>query len=518
MRIDKLREKSGKKNSPVLLGFFLLAVSFFLLIRLAFFCFSADIWYDEVFSVKMISRSFKEIVEFTARDVHPPLYYWYLKFFIQVGELISGGLTKEGVVILAKLASWLPMAGLWILAITKIRRQFGLFTGAIFSFCVCTMPQLTGYGIEIRMYSLALFLVTLAFLFAYDINVRRRKRDFAGLFCCGILVAYTQYFSCLGIVFLYLGTGWLIRKDKEALKKWLFCIGASVIAYLPWLGALIRQLARVSGSYWIPPLTWKSFGGCLKYIYLPSGGYPWLNYALAILLILATSILAGLFLRKGMSAGAIFRQEGGVLLLGWGMLGGVILIGVGVSILVSPVFVYRYMIPFLGAFWLVFALLLDKADKGPLRAVVFLLILTVGYINIRGVFWEEGNKNQNMSTTLQGLSRIGEEDVLIFNFNHVQAVVGYYQANDSYLLYQEPEQLIKEVYGNFRMLEDAAQIDELLEEHPEGTLWFLGSFNSREEIVEQWQSMGFAVTGEGSYLLERYWFNLYRLEKEKADR
>ena len=514
MKCSRIGQKMKIKGIKDILGFFLLLISLFLLGKMIRFCLSPDIWYDEVFSTKMISGSFKEITRFTARDVHPPFYYWYLKVFVQAGRMILGTLTRESTVILAKLASTLPLAGLWILAATKMRKQFGPFTAGVFIFCVYTMPQLTAYGMEIRMYSLALFLVTLAFLFAYDASVTKKTAAFVGLFFSGILVAYTHYFSCLGIAFLYLLLGWIIRKDRDGMKKWLLCGSAFVFAYLPWLGTLIRQFFQVRGSYWIPPLTWKSFAGCIKYIYLPSGGYPWLNYTLAVLLILTTLVLAGLFWRKQGVSGLESAKEKEAICLSWGMLAGVILVGVGISIRVSPVFVYRYMIPFLGSFWFVFAFLLDRSDKRTVWITAWLLTFLVGCINVRGVFWEENNKQEHMADTMAGLGQIQEEDILVFNFNHVQAVVGYYLQNSRYLLYQEPEQLIQEIYGNFHMLKDAAGLENILAEQTEGSVWSLGSFHSREEIVEQWRNLGLTVTEEGSFLLERYWFNLYRIEKK----
>ncbi|MGN0307175.1 MAG: hypothetical protein ACI4DN_03050 [Lachnospiraceae bacterium] len=502
-----------KQKPREIVGFFLLGISLLLLGKMVALCFSADIWYDEVFSVKMIFGSYGDILRFTAKDVHPPFYYWYLKGFVWAGSLLLGGWTKERAVILAKLASVLPMTGIWLLAAVKVRKRFGLFVAGLFSFCVCTMPQLTAYGMEIRMYSLALFLVTLAFFFAYDICVTKQSRAFLGLFLCGICIAYTQYFSCLGIILLYSAVGWFVRRDKNKLKKWGLCVGLSVLAYLPWIGILIRQFTQVKGSYWIEPLTWKSLAGCIKYIYLPSGGYPRLNYILAAVFILTTLLLAGLFLKKKIREGAVLEHEGIALVFSWGMLGGVILLGVGISILISPIFVYRYMIPFLGSFWFVFALLTHRCDRKSLWLFACILTVFIGYINVKGVFWEERNKQEHMEDTLLGLEQIGQEDILIFNFNHVQAVVGYYQENESYLLYQEPEALMHQLYSNFKMLEDETQIENLFSEKKNGQVWFLGSFNSREEIVEKWRSMGFSVTEEGSFLLERYWFNLYHIEK-----
>ena len=42
-------------------------------------------------------------------------------------------------------------------------------------------------------------------------------------------------------------------------------------------------------------------------------------------------------------------------------------------------------------------------------------------------------------------------------------------------------------------------------------VYFLGSFNSREEIVEHWKELGISSDLLGEALVERYWINFYRL-------
>ena len=45
----------------------------------------------------------------------------------------------------------------------------------------------------------------------------------------------------------------------------------------------------------------------------------------------------------------------------------------------------------------------------------------------------------------------------------------------------------------------------------ERNVYFFGSFNSREELLKEWETEGIAYTEEGTYLLERYYFNVYHL-------
>ena len=60
---------------------------------------SKGIWSDEAFSFGMIRHSFRDIWNLTAGDVHPPLYYYYLKIFLM---LFGDGL------ITARIASIIP--------------------------------------------------------------------------------------------------------------------------------------------------------------------------------------------------------------------------------------------------------------------------------------------------------------------------------------------------------------------------------------------------------------------------
>ena len=75
-----------------------------------------------------------------------------------------------------------------------------------------------------------------------------------------------------------------------------------------------------------------------------------------------------------------------------------------------------------------------------------------------------------------------------------------------------PEPLIMEIFGNKGSVEDTEQIREWLDEGR--TVWFFGSFNSREDIRTEWEKDGILTEETGSYMLERYWFNIYSVFRE----
>ncbi|MDE7177840.1 MAG: hypothetical protein K2O59_08490 [Lachnospiraceae bacterium] len=564
-------EKKQKYTGGDLTGYLLLGISVMMLGKSLMLCFSSDIWYDELFTVGMIEHSYGELIRFTAADVHPPLYYCIVKLFSELCKLIVPG---ADTVVLAKLASILPYGMLILYSVTFIRRRFGMLVSGLFSFCILAMPQLSAYTVEVRMYGWAMFFVTAAFLHAGElvrsyVNRSAAKsesgpaRNAAGvqksdtlhaaaLVLYGLAAAYTQYFACVavGMVYLYVLIGFFLQ-DRSRIKVWLVCLAVSVAGYAPWLAALAGQLHAVGENYWILPLTWRSLGGCVKFLMKPAFTGAVLSAALAVVLTCGCSAAVFYVGLKGwrdhgkmtaddklshnsrvLNAHGQKEEEAFFVLAGVGVLAGLVAFGFLASFLFRPVFVYRYMIPAAGCFWLSVAVAVGELCKpkektievsGRERAVrtatfafLFLLIVT-GLRDYRAFMGEEEYKIVCMRETQTALAQIGPDDSVLYNFDQVQAVTGYYlpETADRFLWRVEGEKLIQEITTPCGMLEDAEEIRTLLKADQGGNkntnLWFIGSFNSRDDIVKEWRDAGLAVEERGSFLLERYWFNLYKI-------
>ena len=539
-----------------ILGYLFLAISVIMLCKSLMLCFSSDIWYDELFTVGMIEHSCGDLIAFTARDVHPPLYYCIVKFFVELCKLIW---TQANPVVTAKVVSVLPYFILLIYSVTFMRRRFGIFTGGLFLFCVTAMPQLSAYTVEVRMYSWALLFVTAAFIHAYGTvtaqsgaastqsvdgwkmtacaRAHMRQIHAAALVCYGLAAAYTQYFACVAVVMVYLYVLVVfIRQDRQRIKEWLFWVVLSSVGYAPWLYALFRQITAVRENYWILPLTWRSLGGCVKFIMKPAFTNEVLSIILAVVMfVMYVSVFAcqacklyhygrekhRKLVNDGENKEQYKEQETeqkqldhfGFAVAGVLVSVGLVLFGFIASALVRPIFVYRYMIPALGCFWLGFAVctnMLFTERRRLFMAVITIGILIIGLRDYRAFMGEEEYKIRLMQETETALSSIAAEDIVIYNFDQVQAVTSYYLTTDSYLWCGTPETLIQEIIRPYGTVEQTAQIQTWIEEGR--TVWFIGSFNSREDIVDEWEAAGLHVEETGSYLLERYWFNLYRID------
>ena len=74
------------KYSDCLPGVLLTLLSLIALGICVFYGLGEDIWFDEVFSVRFMEHGYGEIAWLTSTDVHPPMYYWYLKLFHDIGK------------------------------------------------------------------------------------------------------------------------------------------------------------------------------------------------------------------------------------------------------------------------------------------------------------------------------------------------------------------------------------------------------------------------------------------------
>lgn len=605
------------KNGCGVLFLFLGILSFFVCL---FQAFGQDIWFDEVFSVNFIQHSYKEIAALTGKDVHPPLYYWYLKLFHDIGKVLVPAASS---IVLCKLASMLPFVGIFVYTLTAIRKNFGLHVAGLFWFLIMTMPQISNYTVEIRMYSLALFFITAAFVHSCElvrafpaqgvseaertaepgvaagteeaaepeaaagteetvepeaagsevtsgavltsesvtgengfIKWWKRNKHWLLFWGYGILTAYTQYYACVAVIAIYIALfvffvvkahkgktektsckkthihkeqlkeqeailtkapvkGWKAEHTTEqetgriagkCIGKVLLCAGLSVLAYLPWLPFFFSQVRTVSSSYWIQPLTWKSIFGCMKYIFLPVSYAVKKNYVLACVMILlfGAAFLYSFLMKRKDARGRFF------LLTGLWIAVFTTLIGFVCSILNRPIFVYRYLIPCLGAMWLVAAVVLWDFIEKNWGILLFVPFLLSGYSNMQGFYGEENKKIAEMKVTQSFLADFPKDAVVLCNFNHVQAVTACYlkDSNEIWLYGSNPEDLIAELLPQCRGLEDTTELSQLVKER---NVYFFGSFNSREELLKEWETEGIAYTEEGTYLLERYYFNVYHL-------
>lgn len=221
----------------------------------------AHTWYDENFSLIMCQRPFREMMHLIAVDVHPPLYYLFLKPWCSLFGWTTAAERGLGTVFLA-LAVWLMSLAFG----HAVGRQRAIL---VLPFLVFS-PYAIRYGFEIRMYSL-LMLEVAASTYALVRAIRspetgglwhRRKWWFA--YTLSVLAGmYTQYLVLT--VFVAQALLLLIRSVRAGSTAgrrrgetrdwfWVACYAGAVVCYLPWVPVALAQMGNPSFANNIGPM------------------------------------------------------------------------------------------------------------------------------------------------------------------------------------------------------------------------------------------------------------------------
>jgi len=215
---------------PVLLVI-LLVGAVFRLYRLG----AQSLWVDEGWSLWLADSSIPTIVELTAQDVHPPLFYTLLHFWVEVFGATEGGLRSFSAV-----ASILAILAIYAVGRTLVSEPVGIGAAALLA--------ISPFGIRhaqiAKMYSLLLMLSLLCF---YCFIRWIRDDELMGAYIVSSLaLLYTHVFG--GFILLaqsvYMATAAAAGRSEQPLRKW-FTIQAAIGAlYMPWLVILVIQALR----------------------------------------------------------------------------------------------------------------------------------------------------------------------------------------------------------------------------------------------------------------------------------
>lgn len=217
----------------------------------------SSIWHDEGYTMWLLKYNPIQIIERTARDVHPPGYYLMAKPWV----MIFGNSAFS-----IRFLSILFSIGIIYLVYKIVERLFNDRAAFWASMFVALSPFMVRFAQEARMYGVVAFFTTLGTYFLVRF-IQDKSNKALIFYALSMMVAiYTQYYAFFvilvqWIVVAAITPGFFSFKWGKSLKKqlgvfnykwWLAGI-APVILYLPWFPIAYKQVTRVGGSYWIKP-------------------------------------------------------------------------------------------------------------------------------------------------------------------------------------------------------------------------------------------------------------------------
>jgi hypothetical protein len=250
------------------------------------------IWYDEAYSLLLSERSPALIWSTTAGDVHPPLYYVILHFWMKV--LGNSALSARSLSALADVGTLLLCTKLMSLIAT---RRAACFAGVL----LALLPISVRYSQEVRMYALLGFWLMGATVALVCWGRQPRLKRYPVIYVLLMTAAfYTHYFAALCVLVHWLYWSGLGSGESVLLpvRKWLMANAVIVALYSLWLPSFIRQVGHMTQLEWIPRITWEVLPGLVsQYTVMISAADGGLGWALSISLLM--TVCGVLVLRQG---------------------------------------------------------------------------------------------------------------------------------------------------------------------------------------------------------------------------
>ncbi|MCX7880895.1 MAG: glycosyltransferase family 39 protein [Patescibacteria group bacterium] len=191
-------------------------------------------WRDEAFSYLLAKKNLGEIISLTAADFNPPLYYFFLHFWIKIF-----GPSEIALRTLSLIFYWATIY-LIFLFLTKVFKIKSSWQIICYLLLIAINPAFVYYAFEARMYTMLAFFATLSF---YSFFFHHKKLYLFSL----IAGLYTHYFMIL-VFFNQLIISFLSKKKHRFLTfKTIFL---SFLLFLPWLIFFVFK-NKFSVSFWI---------------------------------------------------------------------------------------------------------------------------------------------------------------------------------------------------------------------------------------------------------------------------
>jgi mannosyltransferase len=218
-----------------------------------------SIWFDESFSWRVITQPVPVMLETTAKDVHPPLYYLGLKGWTTVFGRSVLSLRSFSVML-----AGLSVALLYLLVTTATgRRSAGLVASLLLS--------LSGWHAalsqEARMYLFGtVFALLSTWLLLKATQSKRTELGWWLLYSLSVAaLLYTHYYGfftlaaqgCWVVGYILAATRLRVGEMLQWQLTWYALISFILVGvlFLPWLPTFVAQRSQVSVAFWIPAFT-----------------------------------------------------------------------------------------------------------------------------------------------------------------------------------------------------------------------------------------------------------------------
>ena len=463
------------------------------------------LWGDEAFSANTAHKDVDGILQVLYYwDNHPPLYYYWLKLF---------GTVFGYKVPVFHLASLVPFVIGIVLALTVVRKHFGMLAATFFVMISGLGQACLEYNLEVRMYALAFLCVMGCFYCSYRVIADGSRKTWAGMVLWALAAAYSHYYAlvAVGIMMFFTGVAVWIKYRGKTWIKGVLAIIAFFIGYAPWLYFFYAGLKNVSRGWWMTEIL-----GLDRSLEIVMGGrrmngivFPLLILFLVITLVADSSVFSvekdGIHLQK--PSVKKWSDKTYAMAVGACTILGTLVFAYLLSVVMAPMLAQRYLYP-LSAVAIVMLVigssrvlellaLLEKQSwkglelLGRVILVVFLgIMFGMGIRNYRECYDSYEQQKTETDKTLDLIGTPTQDTKMVTNgVKHLGWTVLYYYYPDNEI-----------VNGDYRQ----AEAD---------SFWYFTPNAMGGDSIAELEQNGYQVTDYGQMQLSQYPFFLYYMEK-----
>ncbi len=355
------------------------------------------IWEDEAFTLNAVDQTVKGLWQILVDDlVHPPLYYFLLKFFL--GFTNAFHLPE---IPAAKVFSvlWVILVLVWGSAV--IARRYGEKTALLFVLFMCG-TETVGYSVEIRMYSMPLCCTCLAYLYANEIRYENDRKSWILFTIFTLLGAYSHYFSLISLSFVWL---WLLTvcvKQKN-IRPYLYSLAVCVVLYLPWIVTVMTHMQSVTDyNTVITP------GRVIRFFVFPFSCHN--DVLSAILLVITAAVFVRiLFISRDMFPYVCIFN---IVYIGF--------VCIALSAMFNKFFIGRYLLPGWGAFWAGMAIGMKDEKK-----FFYPLIIMISAVDILSMYFIGSVEMKDKEDTEYMMEMLEHAPIPVYADNELVSTVNY---------------------------------------------------------------------------------------------
>jgi len=348
------------------------------------------IWSDEAFSVWLARISLEQMVYHTAADVHPPLYYLALHYWMTV--LGDSALIVRGMSVSCGVAT-VAMGML-------LARRVGCWRAAVIAGLLLAMfPIAVRYSQETRMYAMHGLLMMMA-LYVLSSWARQQRNGYLLAYMLLMITGmYTHYFTVFGAVASWVYVG-LVRDDSGRrlirAKSWWLCNLTIALALAPWLPTVFRQATEPRVLGWIDAPTWMTLPLAMWRAFTLEADWscaPVLMVILLVSVLLAAGVAVFQDAKPGKPSLLLALYCLVPLLIAW------------LASYLRPMFMERYLLFALSAIPVLLAVVLSRLSWSRLLPVLGICLMLEGVGLVR-LYHHESNLNGGTQWTHSRLDAV----------------------------------------------------------------------------------------------------------------